>query len=93
MEQLVVRLGSQLADPVHWLVWSTSEKEIIASGELADAGQLASLSERAGGRPITALVPGCDFNLKWVQMPSKGGRKALAAIPYMLEDELSDRHW
>lgn len=89
MEQLVVRLGSQLTDPVHWLVWSTSEQEIIASGEITDGSQLSSLAERAGGRSITALVPGCDFNLKWVQLPAKGGRKALAAIPYMLEDELS----
>lgn len=88
-EQLVVRLGSQPLDPVFWLVWSQSEQEIIASGELPDAHQLHTLSERAGHRPITALVPGTDVLLKQVQLPAKASRKALAAIPFMLEDELS----
>ncbi len=89
MENLIIRLGSNRMDPVHWLVWSGQEKEIIASGILDDADQLASLTERAGKRPITALVPGCDFYLKWVTLPAKASRKALTAIPYMLEEELS----
>ena len=33
MEQLLIRLGSNADEAVHWLVWSTSEREIIASGE------------------------------------------------------------
>ncbi len=40
MEQLLVRLGSFADDPVHWLVWSSSENEIIASGVLPDADAL-----------------------------------------------------
>lgn len=90
MEQLVVRLGSNDDDAVHWLVWSAQEQEIIASGELTDASHLASLSERAGHRPIVALVPSSDVYLKWVDLPAKAGRKALSAIPFMLEDELSE---
>ena len=89
MESLVIRLGSQLGDPVHWLVWSGQEQEIIASGMLDDATQLSTLAQRAGNRPITALVPGCDFYLKWVTLPAKASRKAISAIPYMLEEELS----
>ncbi len=89
MEQLVVRLGSSVTERVHWLVWSSQEEEIIASGELEDASLLDSLAERAGQRPITALVPGSDLFLKWVELPKKAGRKAIAAVPYMLEDELS----
>jgi general secretion pathway protein L len=89
MENLVIRLGSTTHDPVHWLVWSGQEQEIIASGVLDNAEQLSSLSERAGQRPITALVPGCDVLLKWVTLPAKASRKALTAIPYMLEEELS----
>jgi general secretion pathway protein L len=89
MEQLVVRLGSGPSDPISWIVYSTQENEIIASGELANAQDLSSLSERAGQRPITALVPTSDVLLKWVSLPAKAGRKALAAIPYMLEDEIS----
>ncbi|TRY33274.1 type II secretion system protein GspL [Aliiglaciecola sp. M165] len=89
MENLVIRLGSTTSDPVHWLVWSGHEQEIIASGVLDDASQLSSLSQRAGSRPITALVPGCDVLLKWVTMPAKASRKALTAIPFMLEEDLS----
>jgi general secretion pathway protein L len=89
MEQLVVRLGSTPSDPLSWIVWSNQESEIIASGELADAQGLASLAERAGQRFITALVPTSDILLKWVSLPAKAGRKALIAIPYMLEDEIS----
>lgn len=89
MEQLVVRLGSVAQDPVHWLVWSTAEDDIIASGELPDAHALESLSERAGQRPVLVLVPATDVLLKWVTLPPKAGRKALAAIPFMLEDDIT----
>ncbi|MGS2721113.1 type II secretion system protein GspL [Paraglaciecola aestuariivivens] len=89
MEQLVVRLGATPAEPIHWMVWSSHESEIIASGELPDAEHLSSLTERAGRRAVCALVPTSDVLLKWVSLPAKAGRKALAAIPYMLEEEIS----
>ncbi|MFT4937306.1 MAG: general secretion pathway protein L [Paraglaciecola sp.] len=89
MEQLVVRLGSDTSDPIHWIVWSNQQNEIIASGELPNSQELASLAERAGQRPITVLVPSSDTLLKWVSLPAKAGRKAITAIPYILEDEIS----
>jgi len=89
MEQLVVRLGANPDEPIHWIVWSSQQNEIIASGELPDAAQLATLADRAGSRPICALVPTSDILLKWVELPPKAGRKALAAIPFILEEEIS----
>ena len=89
MEQLVVRLGSNTSDPIHWIVWSNQQNEIIASGELPDAQELSSLAERAGQRPVTVLVPASDTLLKWVTLPAKAGRKAMTVIPYILEDEIS----
>jgi general secretion pathway protein L len=50
-ESLVIRLGTNAQQPVHWLVWSAQEQEIIASGILASAHALGELQERAGGRP------------------------------------------
>ncbi|GAB3014275.1 type II secretion system protein GspL [Bowmanella dokdonensis] len=88
-EQLVIRLGSTRMDPIQWLVWSSGEQEIIASGELADATHLHSLADRAGNRPVTVLAPTSDILLHWVTLPAKASRKAIAAIPFMLEDELS----
>ena len=89
MEQLVVRLGANAHEAVHWIVWSGQQNEIIASGVLDSGAELGSLRERAGQRPITALVPTSEVLLSWVELPAKAGRKALTAIPYMLEDEIS----
>ena len=89
MEQLVVRLGANPDEPIHWIVWSRQQNEIIASGELPNATQLTTLADRAGRRPICVLVPTSDILLKWVELPAKAGRKALAAIPYILEEEIS----
>jgi len=89
VEQLVVRLGSNQEEPVHWLVWSGEQQEIIASGALPSAVELHTLKERAGKRPVITLVPGSDVSLRQLALPAKAASKALSAIPYMLEDELS----
>jgi general secretion pathway protein L len=89
MEKLAIRLGSTPHDPVHWLVWSDTEKEIIASGELPDVEGLGQLKERAPNAQVVGIVPGCDVVLKVVQLPNKANRKVLHAIPFMLEDEIA----
>ncbi|KXO09732.1 General secretion pathway protein L [Moritella sp. JT01] len=88
-EQLVVRLGSESRQAIHWLVWSTVESEIIASGVLTCAAELIELKSRAGGRPIIALVPSCDITFKEVELPGRSNKQLLNALPYMLEQELS----
>lgn len=89
MEQLLIRLGATEADPISWLVWSTAEEEIIASGELPNADALSTLAERAGQRAVIALAPSSEILLKWVALPPRAGRKVLSALPFMLEDELA----
>lgn len=89
MEQLLIRLGATEADPISWLVWSTAEEEIIASGELPNADALSTLAERAGHRAVVALAPSSEILLKWVALPPRAGRKVLSALPFMLEDELA----
>lgn len=89
MEQLLVRLGATESDPISWIVYSTSEEEIIASGELSHADDLATLGERAGNRGVIALAPSSEILLKWVTLPPRAGRKVLSALPFMLEDELA----
>ncbi|RLV60777.1 type II secretion system protein GspL [Parashewanella curva] len=88
-ERLFIRLGTHADDACQWLVWSEQEQEIIASGELADATQLHTLSERAGARPVDALVPTSAITLTQVNLPEKGQRQALKALPFMLEDVLA----
>ncbi len=89
MEQLLVRLGANHTDSISWLVYSRTEDEIIASGELPNAEALSSLTERAGQRSVIALAPSSEILLKWVELPPKAGRKIISAIPFMLEDELA----
>ncbi|MBU1617868.1 MAG: type II secretion system protein GspL [Gammaproteobacteria bacterium] len=86
-EQLIIRLGSQPQQPISWLVWSAINKEIIASGQLASADELAALSERLGRRPVVALVPAADVVLSEVLLPAKPNRQIIQALPYMLEEE------
>ncbi|MFT5277807.1 MAG: general secretion pathway protein L [Glaciecola sp.] len=89
MEKLAIRLGSTPTDPVYWLVWSDTEQEIIASGELPNIEGLAQLKERAPAARVIGIVPSCDIVLKIVQLPLKANRKVLNAVPFMLEDEVA----
>ena len=88
-ERLVVRLGSEANHGIDWLVWSTSEQEIIASGQLKHADQLSQLHEKAGGRPVITLLPVADVVLTQVAVPGKLTRQLQQALPYMLEEELA----
>lgn len=88
-EQLFIRLGSQVTDTVHWLVWSTNGSEVIASGELESAAQLEQLQEKSAARETIILVPGQDVSLKAIDIPAKSKKAIQAAAPYALEDELA----
>lgn len=89
MQRLIIRLGSKAHDPIHWLVFSEHENEIIASGQLNSADELSSLKERASSADIIALAPSSDIYFTNVPLPKKGARKALSAIPFMVEEELA----
>jgi len=88
-EILYIRLGSQVQDKISWLIFSTSEQEIIASGELTNAEQLCELTEKAQQRDVKVFVPGSDVLLKRLTVPTKSQRAMRSAVPYMLEDELA----
>ena len=89
-ERLFIRLGSSSEQPCSWLVWSELEQEIIGSGELKNAAALSSLTERAGNRPVDVLVPSSAITLTNVELPEKGQRQAIQALPFMLEENLAE---
>nr|WP_232847127.1 type II secretion system protein GspL [Shewanella nanhaiensis] len=89
-ERLFIRLGTSSDQACSWLVWSEQEQEIIASGELKDASALSSLTERAGNRPVDVLVPSSAITLTSVELPEKGQRQAIQALPFMLEESLAE---
>lgn len=88
-ESLLIRLGSQDNERIHWLISSADNQEIIGSGELASAEQLTELTEKAQSRKVIVLVPACDVALKALKVPGKSQRAIKLATPYMLEDELA----
>lgn len=89
-EVLVIRLGSHYEDPISWMVWSEVEQEIIASGDIEGAVALSQLTDKAQSRVVKVLVPACDVTMKTVALPGKASRQVLAALPYMLEDDLAE---
>lgn len=89
-EVLLIRLGSHGGDVIPWMVWSEAEQEIIASGEVEDAGELGKLTEHAQNRDVRVLVPSCDVTMKTVPLPGKFNRQLQTALPFMLEDDLTE---
>lgn len=88
-ERLFIRLGQSFEQPCSWLVWSEQEQEIIGSGELSDASALSTLTERAANGTVDILVPASSITLTAVDLPEKGQRQAIKALPFMLEENLA----
>lgn len=88
-EFLLIRLGSRHQDVVHWLVWSATQRAVIASGQLANAAQLSELRTRAGHRPVVVLVPGADMIFRTLALPGRLTAQTKQALPFMLEDEIA----
>lgn len=88
-EFLTIRFSSQLSEPVQWLVWSTSQEEVIASGELTSAEQLGDLTSYADQRPVYVLIPTSDALLTQVEVPPGASRQLQSMLPFLLEDELA----
>lgn len=89
LEQLVVRLGETAEQPILWGVWDTLGQTILASGMLPDAQALTTLQERAAQRPLFVIVPSTSVTLKTVVLPKNANKKVLAAIGFMIEDDIA----
>ncbi|MEZ9777968.1 MULTISPECIES: type II secretion system protein GspL [unclassified Vibrio] len=88
-EFLTVRLSSEPQSPVQWLVWSTSQQEVIASGELSSWEQLDELTPYAEKRSCIALLPGSECLIKRVEIPKGAARQFDSMLPFLLEDEVA----
>ena len=88
-EFLTVRLSSEPQSPVQWLVWSTSQHEVIASGELSGWEQLDELTPYAEKRSCIALLPGNECLIKRVEIPKGAARQLDSMLPFLLEDEVA----
>ncbi len=87
-ERLIIRLGSQQQYAISWLLFSDKEGEVVASGCLKNAQELTQLTQHAKNNVVEVLIPGQDVSYFEVELPKVNRRQALAAIPFMLEDDL-----
>ena len=88
-ERLVIRLESEANQKIDWLVWSDSENEIIASGEIENAEKLALLQSQADQRLVICLLPSVDVSIKPVVIEGNFNRQLQQALPYLVEDDLA----
>ncbi|KPU82847.1 general secretion pathway protein GspL [Psychromonas sp. PRT-SC03] len=88
-ERLIIRLASEATQKNHWLIWSETENEIIASGDVEDALQLSLLTEKSQNCILICLLPGVDVNIKAVPIKGHFNRQIQQGLPYLLEDELA----
>ena len=84
---LLIRVGQDPAAGCHWLPLDSDGQ---ATG-MVRSGSLEEAAVEAQGQRVVALVPGIDCLLTTVHIPGRSNRqKLLRAIPYALEEQLSD---
>jgi general secretion pathway protein L len=85
-EYLVIRLGKNPQQPVHWIAVDSSGARLSA----AAAGTLREAQADSGNREIIVLVPSAEVLTTCVDIPVRGGAKLQAALPFALEEFLAD---
>lgn len=88
-EFLTVRLSSQKEATIPWLVWSSVQQEIIASGEVQGWEQLEQLRSYAEQRITLLLIASSDVVLNQVEIPAGANRQLESMIPYLIEDDVA----
>lgn len=85
-ETLLLRAESIAGDSWRWL-------RLQADGRPAGgihAGSLVDAASEAGGLRVVVLVPAVNCLLTTVKVPGRNRQKLLRAVPYALEEQLSD---
>lgn len=85
-ETLLLRAESVAADSWRWLRLQADGRP----GGGIHAGSLADAASEAGGLRVVVLVPAADCLLTTVKVPGRNRQKLLRAVPYALEEQLSD---
>ena len=85
-EYLVIRLGKNPQQPVHWIAADSSGAQLSAPA----SGMLAEATADIGDREVIVLVPSAEVLTTCVDIPVRGSAKLQAALPYALEEYLAD---
>jgi general secretion pathway protein L len=85
-EYLVIRLGKNPDQPVHWIAVDSSGAKLSA----AASGTLYEAEVDIAGREVIVLVPSAEVLTTCVDIPVRGGARLQAALPYALEEYLAE---
>ncbi|EGU35893.1 general secretion pathway protein L [Vibrio ichthyoenteri ATCC 700023] len=88
-EYLIVRLSNNRHAETPWLVWSESQQEVIASGELTADQTVDEIASYAQARQTIVLLNSADVLLKLVNIPAGGARQFESMLPYLVEDDVA----
>lgn len=88
IERLFIWLGQSIEQPCFWMLWSEQLQQAKDSGTLSSAEELHFIQEMAINRPVNVFVSSAALMLTEVTLPSQSQRRALKALPFMLEDKL-----
>ena len=83
---LLMRADSVANDAWRWL---RLDADGIPQGSI-HIGSLHSAAGEGAGQRVVVLVPGTECLLTGVHIPGRNRQKLLRAVPYALEDQLSD---
>ncbi|MDA0149342.1 type II secretion system protein GspL [Vibrio sp. LaRot3] len=88
-EYLIVRLSNNHQLEKQWLVWSESQKEVIASGAVPADQELSVIADYAKQRQTIVLLSAADVLFKQVTVPAGGARQFETMLPYLVEDDVA----
>jgi general secretion pathway protein L len=83
---LFIRLPEEQSAEVDWLPVDATGQPEGAAGR----GPLADAAGAVDGRRVVMLVPGAEVLLTRVVIPTRNRQRMLKALPYALEDQLTD---
>lgn len=88
-EVLLIHLGAKREAPIDWLCWSLDSKQIVGSGELPNAEQLAHLQAMAEHRQVIVLLPGEQVTLLKTPLARSQYRQIQSHLTYLFEEQLA----
>lgn len=88
-EYLIVRLSNNRQAETPWLVWSESQQEVIASGDLGAEQSCEQIASFAQSRQTIVLLNSADVLLKQVDIPAGASRQFDSMLPYLVEDDVA----
>ena len=88
-ESLLIRLSRDPQQTVDWIVWSSSQSAVIASGQLSNRASLNTLVDYQQDRRVWILLSAGDVSFQSVNLPKGAKRQLQKVLPYLLEDNLA----